>query len=328
MFEWLSPEPIYNTRAVVQRTSVPADTFRAWERRYGVPKPTRTPGNQRLYSERDIALIGWLRDQTSAGMTISHEIALLYSQARASAKNLDFPPCESDVDNAHHRTGDVAVPYGAVRDRLVDPLVQLDGTTADRIVGEAFALASVENICLRVLQSALIEIGDRWEHGAATVAVEHFASAYVQRKLGTLFNQSDPSDGRGPIIAACPEGELHDTGLLLTCVFLSRRGYRILFLGANTPHDDLVTTIDRIRPTLLLLSATRDETVLNIRCSIPRLKAAARNTNRRGLPEIGFGGRAFADRPDLAVDIDGTYLGADAREAADNVERVFAALPV
>jgi len=57
MFERLSGEPIYNTRAVAQRTSVPADTFRAWERRYAIPCPDRTSGNQRLYSERDIAII-------------------------------------------------------------------------------------------------------------------------------------------------------------------------------------------------------------------------------------------------------------------------------
>lgn len=50
-------EPVYNVKAMVQRTGIPADTVRAWERRYGVPRPHRTPGGQRAYSERDIATI-------------------------------------------------------------------------------------------------------------------------------------------------------------------------------------------------------------------------------------------------------------------------------
>ncbi|HLL49709.1 MAG TPA: MerR family transcriptional regulator, partial [Thermomicrobiales bacterium] len=71
LFSRLATRPVYNTRAVVLRTGVPADTFRAWERRYGIPSPVRTDGNQRLYSDRDVALIAWLRDQTRTGVTIS-----------------------------------------------------------------------------------------------------------------------------------------------------------------------------------------------------------------------------------------------------------------
>jgi DNA-binding transcriptional MerR regulator len=67
LFSRLATRPVYNTRAVVLRTGVPADTFRAWERRYGIPSPVRTDGNQRLYSDRDVALIAWLRDQTRTG---------------------------------------------------------------------------------------------------------------------------------------------------------------------------------------------------------------------------------------------------------------------
>src|SRR6476661_3974138 len=84
MFERLSAEPIYNTRAVVRRTGVPADTFRAWERRYGVPSPQRTAGGHRLYSDRDIAIIRWLRDRTAEGINISHAVQLLQNERRSS----------------------------------------------------------------------------------------------------------------------------------------------------------------------------------------------------------------------------------------------------
>src|SRR5215211_2056979 len=73
----LSAAPVFNTKAVAHETGVPADTFRAWERRYGIPRPRRTAGGHRLYSERDIAIIRWLRDRTDDGVNISHAVMLL-----------------------------------------------------------------------------------------------------------------------------------------------------------------------------------------------------------------------------------------------------------
>ena len=62
---------LYNTAAVVRRTGVRATTVRAWERRYGYPKPRRDAAGQRLYSERDIDSIRWLSAQTAQGVAIS-----------------------------------------------------------------------------------------------------------------------------------------------------------------------------------------------------------------------------------------------------------------
>lgn len=339
MFERLSAEAIYNTRAVVQRTGVPADTFRAWERRYAIPVPTRTAGNQRLYSERDIATITWLRDQTVAGMTISQAVALFRSHANARSQP-DSPSLASESYPLPRRSnsGGPPSPYRSyrersdskpfleLRDELVNALLALDGISADRIVEEALALTDVESVCLYVLQASLTEIGDRWEHGGASVAVEHHASSYVARKFGALFNQSNPNEGRGPIVAACPEGEQHDIGLLLTCLFLSRRGYRILYLGANLPVEDLVDTVKAVQAPLVLLSATREETARRIHQVIPMLKRAVNDISARDLPEIGFGGTIFLHHPELRTGIDGAYLGIDAREAVHSVDQLFATI--
>jgi len=74
--EWLdlerySDNPIFNTKAVVQQTGVPAPTLRAWERRYDILSPERANNDYRLYSERDIATIHWLKERVDEGMSIS-----------------------------------------------------------------------------------------------------------------------------------------------------------------------------------------------------------------------------------------------------------------
>src|SRR5271166_7062357 len=79
VLELYSDMPLYNTKSVVHHTGVPAPTLRAWERRYGVLSPRRSDNDYRLYSERDMMVVTWLRERVESGMTISQAIALLRS---------------------------------------------------------------------------------------------------------------------------------------------------------------------------------------------------------------------------------------------------------
>src|SRR5215468_1864453 len=109
----LSVAPIFNTKAVARDTSVPPDTFRAWERRYGVPRPQRTPGGHRLYSARDMAIIRWLRDRTDEGVNISHAVLLLTS-------TLDAAPITTPARN------DEARALKQMTEEIVQSLVNFD----------------------------------------------------------------------------------------------------------------------------------------------------------------------------------------------------------
>src|SRR5437867_1429360 len=140
----LSTAPVSNTKAVAHETSVPADTFRAWERRYGVPHPQRTAGGHRLYSERDIAIIRWLRDRTEEGMNISQAVMLLES-----------------VPVAHSAGDTEARAVERLADELVSALTSFDAQRADQLVSEAFALYPFEDVLLYLVQPAMIEVGER-----------------------------------------------------------------------------------------------------------------------------------------------------------------------
>ena len=328
LFNRLRTDPVYNTRAVVQRTGVPADTFRAWERRYGLPDPARTSGNQRLYSDRDLATIAWLRDQTRSGLTISQAVQLFQSGAFDDALDGRF---KSETNGSLSRPvfplfeeddGEVRASPAFVGDRLlrfrkdmVEALIQFNAGTATRVVEEAVALLSVEDVCLHIMQPALYDIGQRWAAGEVGISAEHFASAFVIRKLGALFNQSQPEDGRGPVLAACLSGELHEVGLLLTCLFLSRRGYRVLYLGPNLPLEDLIDTAQRIRPPLILLSASTPEAAVNLAAASHEFRARCGQPGHAARPTIGFGGGVFVQCPALRASVNGVFLGRDADEA-------------
>ncbi len=234
--------PLYNTKLVVGETGVPADTFRAWERRYGLPRPHRGEGGQRLYSERDIATIRWLRDRTNEGLTISQAVALLESEAEVPA-----------VNNQPRS-------FEALRNDLLHALLRFDASNADTILSEAFALYPLDNVCTSVMQPVLVAVGELWHDGNASVAQEHFTSQFLRRKLLALLNIYDVPEGRATVIAACAPGEQHDLGLLLLALFLVRRNYKVVFLGSDVPSDALQHAVSQVRPNIVCISAASTTT--------------------------------------------------------------------
>ena len=281
----LAREPLYNTRAVVQRTQVPADTFRAWERRYSLPQPYRTSGNQRLYSERDIGVIAWLRDRTVEGMTISQAIQRLRSEL-PGINNAPLPqPLSLDAEVRAEVAQESSILQ--LRRRMVEAIIDFDDAAGDLALDEAFGLFSIEKACTWVIEAVLMDIGELWERGELTVTAEHFATRLIVRRLYMLLTMIAPPSSRTLVISACPPGEQHEVGLLILSIFLARRNVRVVYLGADVPAPDLVTTVSRMLPDLVCLGASSHATAVgavDLSVDIAALDPA---------PHVVLGGRGF-----------------------------------
>ena len=128
----LDARPVYNIKAVAEATGLPAATLRAWERRYGALAPSRTEGGYRLYSERDIALLIWLKERIDEGMTISQALALWQYQEMQARE--PAPAVEARTENR--------VDLSDIRQSLTTALVDFDEGKADQILAEAFAVST------------------------------------------------------------------------------------------------------------------------------------------------------------------------------------------
>lgn len=226
--------PNLNIAALTQRTGVPADTIRKWEQRYGVLQPERTPGGQRRYSELDVARVEWLKERLHEGYRIGEAAALLGA-------------------------GDtVARTLGELRDGIVSATDARDVGLLGRIVDQTLALSSLEDSFFKVLEPALVEIGERWSAGRMTVAQEHLASGTVRAALQKLLSDQR-ADVHGTAVLACAAGEGHEIGLLMLAVMLRSEGWQVAYLGADTPFADAVALADDLDATALCLSvATRE----------------------------------------------------------------------
>lgn len=295
--------PEYNTLAVVNRTGVPADTFRAWERRHGLPHPARTDGNRRLYSERDIAIISTLKRMTDQGVSISHAI-------ESTRRHLDLNRAPASVTSSLPP----ASPSGleAIREQLLTAITDYDARRANGLIEHAIAMVDVESLCVDILQPVLIEIGNRWERGESTVGMEHFGTAFCMRKLSALFSASQSEAGHPTVICACVEGEHHEVGLMMLAFLLSRDGYRVIYLGANLPTPDLLSAVQRTRPDAVALSSTTERSFPHLLSAVATLRS---HFDARRCPIIGYGGALYEREPHRQQGVDADYLGADARSA-------------
>jgi methanogenic corrinoid protein MtbC1 len=301
-----STVPLFNTKAVVQETGVSAATLRAWERRYGVPEPDRTGSNYRLYSEREIALIRWLKDRVDAGLSISQAVEL-YRRMEDGESVKTTLPTMNRVGGNHNIPS-----FMESRKRLITAFINFDERDAEKILNELFALYTIEDVLSEVMQPAMVTIGDMWHNGEVGIPTEHFASAYVERKIMALINAQPANHDAPLIVTGCAPHEQHELGILLVSLFLRRTGLRVLYLGQNVPLVDLQAALETLRPAMLALSASSDESAAELVQIAEMLTEMAHPR-----PLFAYGGRAFAGNPHLADQIPyGIHLGGEDAQLA------------
>ena len=232
-----------------RRTGVTRELLRAWERRYGLLRPQRTEGGFRLYSEDDVRRVQAMREHVATGIAAAQAAALTLEGDRSPASGTVGDGSGVGVaaaDAARPATGGVAA-----LDRALDAL---DDAGAQAAFDELLARHSLDGLLRDFIVPYLREIGTRWERGEATVAQEHFASALLRGRLLGLARGWDR--GRGPrALLACAPGELHELSLIAFGLALRSRGWRVTYLGPDTPLESVSETAEAIRPRLVVLVA-------------------------------------------------------------------------
>jgi DNA-binding transcriptional MerR regulator len=239
---------------LARRTGVSPELLRAWEQRYGLLQPTRTPGGFRLYSAADEDRVQQMQRLVSGGLAAAEAARLLVSGGEP-APPTDPAPASTLEDTA----GDLS----ASLDRLDEP-------AANAALDRLFATYTVEMVLQEALLPYLHRLGDRWEAGEVSVAQEHFASNLIRGRL--LGLAQGWGQGRGPgAILACVPGEQHELGLLVFGVALRRRGWRITYLGTDSPVGPVADVSRSVQPAVVVLLSMTQQGFLDHADEIERL---------------------------------------------------------
>ncbi len=253
-----------------RRVGVNPEVLRAWERRYGLLQPVRSPGGFRLYSSADADRVARMRHALDDGLSAAEA-------ARAAL-----------ADDA----GPAALLPTEVSARLFDAIEHYDEDTVQAILDESLAAFNVEAVLRDLVFPTLHRVGDAWANGALDISQEHFASNVIRSRLMGLARLW--GRGSGPLaLLACVPGEAHDITLVSFGLALRSHGWRILFLGVDTPIETVARTAEMTSPTVAVLASfdagriRAQQSALRQLAAVVPLRLAGPGASERVCAELG-----------------------------------------
>ena len=178
---------------LARRTGVSPDVLRAWERRYGLLRPVRSPGNYRLYSSADEGRVRSMSTHLAGGVPAGEAARIVLSEPESAP------------------AGD----FRASAEHLRRALEDFDDAGSQAALDALLAAFGFETVAREVVLPYLRGLGERWRRGETTVAQEHFASVVLRGRLLGLARGWDRGSGPRALLACAP-GEMHELGLIMS----------------------------------------------------------------------------------------------------------------
>jgi len=293
-------EELYPIRTVSSLTGVNSITLRAWERRYGLIKPVRTPKGHRLYTQNDIDLIHQVLELLDKGISIGQVKEYLKGKGAqtATVKQTD--------------------PWSSYQRRMLNAIVRFDTNVLDQTYNDALSLYPIDLVTRHLILPLLKQLGIRWAEKEGSVAEEHFFGAYLRNKLGARFHHHTAVQNGPLIIAACLPGEHHEIGLMLFCLSALDQGYRLVYLGADTPVKELLMPVERSGADAILLSGS-----INPEAGVFS-KEVAELAKVVNIP-VFIGGRAAVIFTDEIISAGAIPLGTDITQGIKKIQETLSA---
>ncbi len=242
-------------RTVAGLTGVNPVTLRAWERRYGLIRPVRTPKGHRLYTMADVDLINQVVALLGGGMSIGQ-----VGQALTS-----------DVVKPKESLEPVFDPWMNYQHRLIQAVEQFDEHTLNEVYNEALSLYPIDIVTSRLITPLLRELGWRWQQSLGSVAEEHFFSVFLRNKLGARFHHRSRTVSGPGLLVCCLPGEQHEVAILLFALTAIDWNFRIVLLGTNTPLEELPPVMAKANCQALVLSGSAEVAEPVVRQALPEL---------------------------------------------------------
>lgn len=229
---------------VAKLTGLSRAVIRVWERRHGLVRPLRSANRYREYTDEDIALLRFLKEELDRGQTIG-VLALEGRNSLLERMRLTSLPKKEEL-----------TPHKNLLDALVSCLDPLDKIRFEQKLNGAVAVIPFDEAVQRILLPLQLRVGELWHEDRLSIAVEHYVTKVIQQKLFSVMNQLPVNEFGPRVLIACPEGEFHELGAQAVAYLAAARGCHIYYLGSNLPLADLQTFCESITPDLVLLSLT------------------------------------------------------------------------
>lgn len=230
----------YSIKDLEQLSGIKAHTLRIWEQRYNLLNPKRTDTNIRFYDDDDLKLILNVALLNDNGYKISKIASMDSEEMRGEVMKLTERTLTHD-DQIH---------------ALTICMIEMDEERFDKVLSTNILKLGFEQTMMNIIYPFMSKIGVLWQTGAINPAHEHFISNLVRQKLIVAIDGQVPSGTGKKFLLFLPEGELHEISLLFASYLIKSKGNKVVYLGQNTPHEDLLTVYKIHEPDYMMTVIT------------------------------------------------------------------------
>jgi MerR family transcriptional regulator, light-induced transcriptional regulator len=224
-------------REVARLTGVNAVTLRAWERRYGLIVPHRTPKGHRLYSDEHVAHIHNILTWLGRGVSVSQVKGLLRSGQPA------FSEATSQWEEK--------------RQRLQECICNLSERRLDDCFNAELALYPPHTLCQQLLIPLLDELELRWRNQFGAQAERVFFHSWLRSKLGARLYHNNRQQSGAPLLLINVSDLPMATGLWLTAWLSSSAGCPVDVFDWPLQPAELALAVEHIQPRAVVLYSSQ-----------------------------------------------------------------------
>ena len=229
----------YRIKRVAHLTGINPATLRAWERRYQLLTPRRSPAGYRLYTDEDVAILARIKRLIDEGLSIGEALERMRQTSVPLSPHAD------------------AALMDDVRDEIAEALLSMDRPRAQTAWDRLSSIPSLRRVD-EVLMPVLRLVGERWACGEIGVADEHYATAFAREKLAAIFGELEGGIAGGPLaVCAGLPGEYHELGLMGAALHLLDAGWRVIYLGISVPLEEIGRVAVERRAAMVCTSVMR-----------------------------------------------------------------------
>lgn len=289
---------LFPIRTVSTITGVNSITLRAWERRYGLIKPVRTPKGHRLYTQNDIDLIQQVVTLLEKGISIG--------QVKTYLNHKETGVLSADKED----------PWAVYQRRILNAVVRFDTAALDNSYNEVLSLYPIELMTAKLILPLLKSLGQRWASREGSIAEEHFFGAYLRNKLGARFHHQGMNTRGQKLLTACLPNEHHEVGLMLFCLSAINHGFRLVYLGSDIPMEELISPAHQAHCDAIVLSGSLTPETGEFKQDLSNL------VDQLTIPVFIGGPVSIAAHDDILA-AGATPLGTDISKAIHQIEQHF-----
>lgn len=250
-----SDTPLYPIREVSRLTGVNSVTLRAWERRYGLIRPRRTPKGHRLYAREDVERVEQILQWLNRGVPVSQVRELIDHPGMAEP---EVPPPDP---------GD----WPAQRTRLINAVEALDTARLETLYTQSLALYPVSTCVTELWAPALRELEERWNERLGDALQRRTLESFLRTRIGMRLYHGNASAEGPPLLAMPLPDDPGTLWLLLVALLAGDRGLHVWLLDAAPPLGELPLAVARLGASGVLLVGSHAGRNDLMRRQLPRL---------------------------------------------------------